>query len=360
MQEHKTLAFPPTQTNSMPSKIDPNERIARKKLSAMEWLERRTQPYIVWAMLIAAAARTVYTFTDHLVDITKFGTMNYGINVLTGLALALISDLTIVIAGRRGKLYKKDLFAAKMAQAQARKAQAAMWAVEVKRLDEQVASNKMAMWVAMGMSVYASASYLITSTSATGALPMIGASALGAYVLYLAYFHSVQTDEMKEDGTQEVAEQISEQLNMIRVEEIARIRGEFSAGQTAMSVPARLALIAGGLSVPDQRRVMPTLGLLLRSGDTIDAPEDEDLTGWYSVREIAIMIRDAVLSKAKFESIMRNVRHRLDSNAEKHPDAIRYLSGQGWMVESAFAIEFFNLPAPIDEERIVESDIIDS
>jgi hypothetical protein len=355
----------PPETNDSPD-IDSiaNQQIKRRQLTAMEWLERRTQPYIVWTMSISAAIRTVYVFTEHIVDLTKIGALNTFINAVTGIALALISDLTIVIAGRRRKLYNQHLFNAKLALASAKKSQLELWQVEVKRLEEQVNANNFAMWAAMIMSIYASASYLITSAGVTGALGMASASAIAGYTLYLAYFHAVQTDEIKEDGTAEVATAISEQLNFIRVEEIARIRNEFANGQTAMSIPARLALIAGGLSVPEQRRVMPTLGLLLRSGDVPIAEDEDDITSWYTVRSIAIMIRDAGKSTATLESIMRNVRRRLGDNAEKHPDQIRVLPGTGWMIEPEFALDFFDLPKPansnedenLDNRVIVDAD----
>ena len=327
----------------LPSPI--NDTIAPRKLSAMEWLERRTQPYIVWVMSISAAVRTVYVFTDRIVDLTKLGAFNTFLNIITGIALALISDLTIVIAGRRKKLYTKELFNAKLARANARKSQVEVWAVLVEQLEQQVKANDTAMKIAMIMSIGASATYLVTSSGATGWFAVLTASFIAAYTLYLAYFHAVQTDEIKDDGQQEVADTIKTQLNLIRVEEIARIRSDFTNGATAMSVPARLALIAGGLSVPEQRRVMPTLTLLLRSADvTNDDEDDDDGTVWYEVHEVATLIRDIKQMNIQFESIKRRVRRKLLDHAEKYPEGIRMVDGRGWIVESSLALSIFDLP----------------
>lgn len=327
----------------LPSPI--NDTIAPRKLTAMEWLERRTQPYIVWVMSISAAVRTVYVFTDRIVDLTKLGAFNTFLNIITGVALALISDLTIVIAGRRKKLYTKELFNAKLARANARKSQVEVWAVLVEQLEQQVKANDTAMKIAMIMSIGASATYLVTSSGATGWFAVLTASFIAAYTLYLAYFHAVQTDEITEDGQQEVADTIKKQLNLIRVEEIARIRSDFTNGATAMSVPARLALIAGGLSVPEQRRVMPTLTLLLRSADvTNDDEDDDDGTVWYEVHEVATLIRDIKQMNIQFESIKRRVRRKLLDHAEKYPEGIRMVDGRGWIVESSLALSIFDLP----------------
>jgi len=296
-------------------------------------------------MSISAAVRTVYVFTDRIVDLTKLGAFNTFLNIITGVALALISDLTIVIAGRRKKLYTKELFNAKLARANARKSQVEVWAVLVEQLEQQVKANDTAMKIAMIMSIGASATYLVTSSGATGWFAIISASFIAAYTLYLAYFHAVQTDEITEDGQQEVADTIKKQLNLIRVEEIARIRSDFTNGATAMSVPARLALIAGGLSVPEQRRVMPTLTLLLRSADvTNDDEDDDDGTVWYEVHEVATLIRDIKQMNIQFESIKRRVRRKLLDHAEKYPEGIRMVDGRGWIVESSLALSIFDLP----------------
>jgi hypothetical protein len=341
---------------------DVSAKIQRHQLTAMEWIERKTQPYIVWIMSISAALRTVFVFTDRIVDLSKLGVFNAGLNVTTGIALALISDLTIVIAGRRRKLFNQKLFAAKLAKASAKKNQVELWGVEVARLQEQMRANNTAMWLAMFMSIYASATYLITSSGTVGFLGTLGASAIAAYTLFLGYFHAVQTDEIKEDGTQEVSDLISENLNLLRVEEIARIRAEFAVGRANMAVPARLALIAGGLSVPEQRRIMPTLSLLLRApGETESDDEEDETTRWYSVRDIAVMLRESGKSTISLDNIMRNVRRRLADNAEKHQEVIRLVSARGWVAEPAFAIDFFSLPAPIDETQgehtIIESTV---
>jgi len=296
-------------------------------------------------MSISAAVRTVYVFTDRIVDLTKLGAFNTFLNIITGVALALISDLTIVIAGRRKKLYTKELFNAKLARANARKSQVEVWAVLVEQLEQQVKANDTAMKIAMIMSIGASATYLVTSSGATGWFAVLTASFIAAYTLYLAYFHAVQTDEITEDGQQEVADTIKKQLNLIRVEEIARIRSDFTNGATAMSVPARLALIAGGLSVPEQRRVMPTLTLLLRSADvTNDDEDDDDGTVWYEVHEVATLIRDIKQMNIQFESIKRRVRRKLLDHAEKYPEGIRMVDGRGWIVESSLALSIFDLP----------------
>lgn len=317
-------------------------KIERKKIGAMEWLEKRSQPYIVYATAAAAVIRGFYLFTDKLINLAKIPALNIPLSILTGIIMSITSELTISIAGRRHKLYKAKLYAAELGAASANKAQKPIWDVEVKRLNDQVKANLLAMRVSMGMSLLAAASYLIDSTGAAGIIPMLIASSLAGYVLYMMYYHGVQTDEIKEDGSAETAEEILETLNVIRVEEVARLRAELQ-NAASLSVPARIALIASGLPIPDQRRIMPTVKLLLRADDGSDPEGADDAASWYTMRDIAMM-KGEDFTQRRADDIMRKYRRKVSDNAHKHPADIRLDPMRGWLVEPVFAEAFFDLP----------------
>ncbi|MBA3824623.1 MAG: hypothetical protein H0X24_12110 [Ktedonobacterales bacterium] len=306
----------------------------------MEWLEKKSQPYIVIATTIAAVIRGFYLFTDKLVNLTQLPWLNLPLSVVTGIIMSIVSELTISIAGRRHKLYKQQLYIAKMSAANATKQTKEIWQVEVERLKDQVAANILAMRVSMVMSLVAASSYLIDSTGAQGLISFLVASSLAGYVLYMMYYHGVQTDEIKEDGSQETADNILDTLNAIRIEEVQRLRTELQ-NMATLSVPARLALIASGLPITSQKAVMPTVRLLLKQ----EEPEEErtDISGWYTMKEIALhMGEDLIHGNA--DNITRKYRRRCADNAHKFPESIRLDPMRGWLIEPEFAKEFFDLP----------------
>lgn len=328
----------------------------------MEWLERRSQPYIVGSMAIVAVLRGFYLFTDKLVNLAHYPALNAGLSLMTGILLSGASELTITIAGRRHKLFKVQLFNTKLALASATLKQKPIWDVEVERLADQVKANAWAMRISMDMSLLAAASYLIDSTGAAGFIAFAMASALAAYVLYLMYYHGVQTDEIKEDGSADTAESIKESLNVIRVEELTRLRTTLASA--AVSLTARLALIASGLPIPDQRQVIPILKLLLRVEEEQD--EQDGTQGWLSTRDIALRAGED-LQERKADDAMRKYRRRLSSNAHRYPERIRLDPVRGWLIEPSLAESFFGL-APVasspafdgagdrPEVRLVEAD----
>jgi hypothetical protein len=194
------------------------------------------------------------------------------------------------------------------------------------------------MRISMGMSLLAAASYLIDSTGAVGFLAFAVASALAAYVLYLVYYHGVQTDEIREDGAAETAETIRAELNLIRIEEIARLRSTLASA--SVSPAGRLALIASGLPIPDQRQVMPILRLMLRA----EEPEtDADPTAnWLTMRDVALRAGDDLASR-HLDDVTRKYRRKCAANVRRFPDLIQLHPTRGWIVEPTFAEGFFNL-----------------
>src|SRR5690348_11327889 len=86
----------------------------RPRVSFMQWLERRSQPYIVGSMAIVAVLRGFYLFTDKLVNLAHYPALNAVLSLVTGILLSGASELTITIAGRRHKLFKVQLFNAKL------------------------------------------------------------------------------------------------------------------------------------------------------------------------------------------------------------------------------------------------------
>lgn len=314
-----------------------------KKVGVMEWLERRSQPYIVIATSIAAVIRGFYLFTDKLINLTHIPLLNIPLSVGTGIIMSIVSELTISIAGRRHKLYKAQLYAAKMSLATANKQQKEVWKVEVERLGEQVKGNLLAMRVSMGMSLVAAASYLIDSTGAAGFIQFATASALAGYVLYMMYYHGVQTDEIKDDGAIETEERIIHELNLMRVEEVGRLAVDLRS-QGTLSVPARLALIASGLRAPAQRQVMPTVRLLLNQPTTND--DELDTANWYTIRDIALMLGKDLVGKSSrdIDNICRNYRRKASDHAHQFPDRVRLDPVRGWVVEPDYAADLYDLP----------------
>lgn len=327
----------------------------RPRFSFMQWLERRSQPYIVGSMAIVAVLRGFYLFTDKLVNLAHYRALNAVLSLLTGLLLSGASELTITIAGRRHKLYKSQLFNAKLALASAPSKQQPIWAVEVERLTDQVRANAWAMRFSMGMSLLAAASYLIDSTGAAGFLGFAVASALAAYVLYLMYYHGVQTDEITEDGSAATADAIREELNLIRLEEIARLRGTLAA--SGVSPAGRLALIASGLPIPDQRQVMPILRLMLRA-ETPDVPTDPTAS-WLSMREVALRAGEDLVNR-HVDDVTRKYRRKCAAQARRYPDLLQLHPTRGWIVEPTFAEGFFDLSTlPEGQQSREDSDIPD-
>ena len=94
-------------------------RMGTQPFSFMAWLERRSQPYIVGTMAAVAILRGFYLFTDKLVNLAHFPALNAVLSLVTGILLSGASELTITIAGRRHKLFKTQLFNAKLALASA-------------------------------------------------------------------------------------------------------------------------------------------------------------------------------------------------------------------------------------------------
>lgn len=338
------MATSPHQIAAVPSGIIDEEqrhndsRKERPRFSFMEWLERRSQPYIVGSMAIVAVLRGFYLFTDKLVNLAHYTALNATLSLVTGVLLSCASELTITIAGRRHKLFKVQLFNAKLALASATLKQKPIWEVEVERLADQVKANAWAMRISMGMSLLAAASYLIDSTGAVGFIGFAIASALAAYVLYLMYYHGVQTDEIVEDGTAETADAIREELNLIRIEEIARLRSTLASA--AVSPTGRLALIASGLPIPDQRQVMPILRLMLRA----ESPEEEaDPTAtWLAMRDVALRAGEDLINRT-VDDVTRKYRRKCASQARRYPDLIQLHPVRGWIVEPTFVEGFFDL-----------------
>lgn len=343
----RVLPLPDVHQGEGQDNIPSPPQVPRKKLGVMEWLERRSRSYIVIATSIAAVIRGFYLFTDKLVNLTRFPLLNYPLSIVTGIIMSIVSELTISIAGRRHKLYKQQLYAAKMALASANKQTAEMWKVEVERIQDQVHANLWAMRVSMAMSLVAAASYLIDSTGAEGFIQFLIASSLAGYVLYMMYYHGVQADEIKEDGSAETAQLIKETLNVIRVEEVNRLRSELQNMGT-LSVPARLALIASGLPVPDQRQVMPTVRLLLK-GES-EPEEVTDTSHWYTMKDVALA-KGEDLIRGNADNITRKYRRRCADNAHKFPESIRLDPMRGWLIEPQFAKDFFDLASCDDDEQ---------
>jgi len=334
------------------NKVTPiNDKIElkRKPVSTMERLETQSQPYIVGTMAIVAAVRTMYIFTDKLVNLTQWGVVNVIFSGVSGLLLAVVSELSISIAGRRHKRYKTLLYQAKMAQAVAKKKDRDLWEVEVKKLTDSVAANLFMMRVAMGMSLYAAASYLIDSIGATGVhqaglfaqgIATLSAVAIAGYVLYLMYYHGVQTDEITEDLTESMAIHVEDALARIRVDALERIRGRLDNQE--LSVPAELALIASGLPITSQRLVMPTVKLLLGAREDRDDDGDNTAT-WWNMKQLALACGENFASGRKADDITRKYRRRCADNAEKYQDDIRIDTERGYIVNPDFAKDFWGI-----------------
>lgn len=337
------MSISPNRSEDVPGSSpgnSPDKEQAHRKFSLIHWLERPSQPYIVASMAIVAVRRGFYLFTDKLINLSHYPAINAPLSLFTGILLSGSSELSITFAGRRHKLYKQQLFTARLALASATPKQKPMWEIEVERLSDQVRANLWAMRISMGMSLLAAASYLIDSTGTAGFLAFLVASALAGYVLYLMYYHGVQTDEIKEDTAGRMAESIRDELNVIRLEEMGRLREALRT--TSVNPSGRLAIIASGLSIPDQRQVIPILRLLLR----IEEPADQvsETATWLSTRDLALH-KGADMATRKADDVMRKYRRRLSSNADHFPQQIRLDPIRGWLIEPTFAQEFFNLPS---------------
>lgn len=333
-QQAPTIA-PQHAPASVPPSTSP---VAPARISAMEWLERRSQPYIVITMAIVAVVRGFYIFSDKLVNLAHVPAINVPLSIGTGVALALASELTVTIAGRRGKRNTTLLYNARLALASCPERQRELWEVEVERLREQVQANKWALRIAMLMSLVAAASYLIDSTGAVGFVPFLIASAIAGYVLYLMYYHGVQTDEIPDDKSAAVASIIEDRLHALRiglVEDLQRMR------DTELLTPgAKMAIIAAGLPVPAQRQMMPVIRLMMRPAEAVE-PEDET-AGWLSMRDIA-EIKGEVGDGRTLDNLTRKYRRRASDNAHAYPDKIKLDPVRGWLVEPSFADGFFKL-----------------
>jgi hypothetical protein len=285
-----------------------------------------------------AVLRGFYLFTDRLVNLAHYPWLNLPLSVGTGILLSVASELTITIAGRRHKRFKAQLFNARLAHASATGKHQPIWAVEVERLTEQVSANQWAMRVSMAMSLLSAASYLIDSTGAASVLAFVVAVALAGYTLFLMYFHGVQTEAIHDDGTAETAAALRDALHRIRLEETVRLRTLLQ--EATVSPSARLALIASGLPIPDQRQVLPILRLLLR----VEEHTETDSTAvWLTMRDVALRAGDDLVGR-KADDVARKYRRRCSDNAHKHPETIRLDAGRGWIVEPDFAVTFFHLP----------------
>ncbi|HKD73985.1 MAG TPA: hypothetical protein VKB76_00765, partial [Ktedonobacterales bacterium] len=264
--------------------------------------------------------------------------------------LAIISEITISIAGRRAKAFRALLYQAEQARAVGKKRDRELWDVEIKKLRDQVKANVWMMRGAIVLSLYAGASYLIDSIGLTGhqhtdrlatGISVLSAVAIVGYVLWLVVYHGVQTDEIPEDGTSETAARIQDQLNLMRIEEMARLRDDLAS--RSLDVGARLALIASGLPITGQRLVMPTIKLLLGRGED-DGDGVDELAGWWNMRTLALACGEDFTSGRKPDDITRKYRRRCSDNAEKYRDTIRMHPMLGWVVEPQFAKEFWNIP----------------
>lgn len=333
-------------------------KIPRKQMSPMERLETQSQPYIVYIMAGVAVIRGFYLFTDKLVNLSHYPAVNFPLSIVTGLALSLVSEITVSIAGRRQKRYANKLFQAELMVASCPKSQKDIWATQVKHFKEQKSANTTALYVSMGMSLIAASSYLIDSTRAALGVPMLIASALAAYVLYLMFYHGVQTDEIRADGTDETAEQIFEEMNALRVDAMARLRQQFATAE--MGIPQMLPIIASGLPIQDRRQVMPILKLLIGKEEPEALQEDDDDTSsWWSMKQLALVAGED-FSKRKADDITRKYRRRVSDNAHKFPEYIKLDPVKGWLIEPSFAAKLFSVPPaiPLEQSIVVDGTVV--
>lgn len=357
----------PDRGGMVPPKLEP------KKLTAMEKLERRSQAPIVIIMAIVAALRTVFIFTDRVIDFSRVAGLNIAISLITGLALAFISEITISIAGRRHKLFKVLQYQAEMSGAVAKKRDKDLWSVEMRRLKEQVSANLFMMRLAIGMSLYAAASYLVESVGTTGAkhdsLVAQGASLLSAvmiagYAQYLVYFHGVQTDEIKEDQSEALAVQVQNKINEMRVLAMENFIGRLS---NAELTPAQeFGFIGSGLPVTAQNQYAPLLrmlaGLRPEDADEEDHAGRIDTSGWYSLNDIAILQGKlplpniTQLTSAEIRKKTDNIKRPLRSKLDRYRDRFGDIACEGkfqldptrsYIVEPSFAHDFFELPSGV-------------
>ena len=133
----------------------------------------------------------------------------------------------------------------------------------------------------------------------------------------------------------ETAARIQDQFNLMRIEEMARLRDDLAS--RSLDVGARLALIASGLPITGQRLVMPTITLLLGRGEDDACGED-------------------FASGRKPDDITRKYRRRCSDNAEKYREKIRMHPVFGWVVEQQFAKDFWNIPDELFSRMFVEAE----